>query len=251
LTRPFVDASDKSLSPGPRASGDRQPRRCGEPRRDLAISDIPIAADGSLSSTTEQDGVIEHAPAHFAYTFSGHFHGAGSSGVPRVAGTFREDVTYGNGAKYTCTSNGQSWTINRDSIQSAPRFPPPAGLYSGGSPQGYGMSFEVSNDGSHIQNVSVSTVSLGCKPSKFLLDPLAISEIPIAADGAFHKTTEQEGIVEGVSAHFTYTFSGHFHGAGSSGKPRAAGTFREDITYENGTTYICTSNDQAWAIAHT
>ena len=41
----------------------------------IGIADIPIAADGSFAATTTQDGVLAGAPAHFTYTFSGHFQG--------------------------------------------------------------------------------------------------------------------------------------------------------------------------------
>jgi hypothetical protein len=45
---------------------------------------------------------------------------------------------------------------------------------------------------------------------------------------------------------FTFTFSGHFHSLNSSEVERAAGLYREDITYE-GSTRRCTTNDQSFS----
>jgi hypothetical protein len=133
--------------------------------------------------------------------------------------------------------------------QGQPSFPPPAGSYTGQSPQfsPWRISFEVSTNGMHLQAIGVSQVSLGCMPAKTIGHPFAIGEAPIAADGSFSATAEESAIVEGVHAKVTYTFSGHFHGADSAGKPRAAGVFREDIKFESGVTKECTSNNQSWS----
>jgi hypothetical protein len=48
------------------------------------------------------------AAVHITYTFSGHFHGTDASNRERVAGSFREDITY-DGTSTTCTSNNQFW----------------------------------------------------------------------------------------------------------------------------------------------
>jgi hypothetical protein len=32
--------------------------------------------------------------------------------VPRIAGVYREDVTYNNGTQYTCSTSNQSWTAS-------------------------------------------------------------------------------------------------------------------------------------------
>ncbi len=59
--------------------------------------------------------MIGSFPAHFTYAFSGHLHGNDASGRPRVAGTFRETVTY-NGQ--TCTSSDVFfWNALRDTAQ--------------------------------------------------------------------------------------------------------------------------------------
>jgi hypothetical protein len=54
--------------------------------------------------------VVANTPAKFTYTFNGQLHGPNSDGLQRVAGIFREDITYGSGTTYSCTSNNQAWT---------------------------------------------------------------------------------------------------------------------------------------------
>jgi hypothetical protein len=111
------------------------------------------------------------------------------------------------------------------------------------------VSFNVSSDSTRLQDVSIPTVAIGCTPSNSFYDQLYIPSIAIAADGSFTSTTTQTGALFGVPAAFTYTFSGHFHGTNSSGAERVAGAFREDITYNNGTAFSCTSNNQSWSTA--
>jgi hypothetical protein len=56
--------------------------------------------------------------------------------------------------------------------------------------------------------------------------------------------------VSGAPATFTYTFRGHVHGLASSGATRLAGVLREDIAFNNGTAYSCTTDDQYWSAVH-
>ena len=202
----------------------------------LAVGEIAIGPTGAFSSTTKEDGVLFTAPAHFTYTFSGHFTGT------TATGTFREDVSYDDGTAFSCSSNLQTWNVTRDAqgVQTGTTQSP--GSYSGGTSQGRSASFYVSADRAHLQEVSVGIVGLGCTPGKTFDDQLAVADIPIAADGTFSKTATEDGVLFGVPAHFTYTFSGHLHGLSAAGVPRAGGTFRERITYDDGTAFDCTSN---------
>jgi hypothetical protein len=215
----------------------------------IGIGDVAVAADGSFSSTTTQDGVLFGVPAHFTYTFSGHFHGSTTGGATRLGGILREDVTYNDGTAYSCTSNNQTWSATRDTQGTlAPPLPP--GAYAGLSHQGYGVSFTVSPDSAHLQTVLVTTVGLGCAPAKTFNDHLSIADVAVAGDGSFSATATQDGALFGTTAHFTYTFSGHFHGSTTGGTARVGGTLREDITYNDGTAYSCTSNNQTWSATH-
>ncbi len=214
----------------------------------LEVASVVINQDGSFSSTTEQEGVLKHLPAKFKYMFSGQFHGTGSAGVVRVAGTLREDITYENGSKFQCTTNGEDWSLTRESVQTEASFPPAAGSYSGTDQQGYPVTFYVSPGGGHVQNVRVSTTVMGCTPSEEVVDHLEVASVVINQDGSFSSTTEQEGVLKHLPAKFKYMFSGQFHGTGSAGVVRVAGTLREDITYENGSKFECTTNGEDWSL---
>jgi hypothetical protein len=103
---------------------------------------------------------------------------------------------------------------------------------------------ELSTDSAQLQDVKVPT-GLGCTPSKTLNDQLQFGSIPIAAHGSSSGTASQTGTVSGATAQFT--FSGHFHATNTAGNERVAGQFREDITFNDGTAYSCTTNIQTWS----
>lgn len=139
------------------------------------------------------------------------------------------------------TSQPSSPVVSQPSQTSSP---PPAGSYSGSNGQnGNGLSFYVSADGTQIQDVYDNAVALSCTGSGGALDHLGIDEVTIAPDGSFTSTTTQTGLFGGSTATFTYTFNGHSQGTSFTG------TYREDITYNNGTS-SCTSNNQSWSATH-
>jgi hypothetical protein len=216
----------------------------GKVTNHLEMDEIPIALDGSFSKTTNQQGVIEQSVANFTYTFRGEFVAG------KVTGTLSEQITYGSGQSFQCTSGTESWSATRDSQGVQSGFAPPPGSYSGDwflpgnviSP----LQFYVSPDGSHVQDV-YAQVSLPCMPGGEVVDHLEMDEIPIAPDGSFSKVTEQNGVFKNAPAHIEYTFSGHLHGTSSSGAARMAGTLRENVTIGGGSTFECTSNNQSWA----
>jgi hypothetical protein len=76
---------------------------------------------------------------------------------------------------------------------------------------------------------------------------IQFASIPILAGGSFSATATQTGVIDSHSATFTYTFSGHFHSITASGAERAAGQYREDITFNDGTAVSCTTNPQTWS----
>jgi hypothetical protein len=214
----------------------------------LGINAITVAPDGSFSSTTTQTGLFGNhgLPATFTYKLQGHFHGTNAAGLEVVAGTYREDISYNNGAS-SCTSNNQSWSATLDPQPAQTAAAPPAGSYSGSNGQnGNGISFYVGAGGTQIQNVTDGVVGLSCQGGGGYTGHLSISAINVAADGSFSSVTTASGTVGGSAATFTYTFQGHFHGTNSAGRERVAGTYREDITYNNGNS-SCTSNNQSWS----
>lgn len=219
----------------------------GNPTDRIDIGEVAIEPDGSFDSVTTQHGVLGGAEATFTYTFSGHLHGYSSSGVARIAGMVREDVTYvKGGVTYSCSSNNWSWAMNREN-QGSQAGPPPSGAYAGS----FG-SLQVAPGSSRLVAVSFPTFHLGCAPAGTPTSHFDISEVALEPDGSFSTVvTTTEPISGGVTATITYTFSGHFHGYTSSGVARIAGMAREDMTYtQGGTTYSCSSNNWSWSMAH-
>jgi hypothetical protein len=212
------------------------------------IPQISIGADGSFSGTASQTGVEGGAAATFTYTFSGHFHGTDSSGNERAAGSLREDVTYNNGTAHSCTTGTTPWTMTRNTQGSQAAAPPPPGSYSGN-----GFTFYVSTDSTHVQDVSLAAgyhTAPACVPTGTISNDTSfyIPQISIGADGSFSGTATQTGMANGAPATFTYTFSGHFHGTDSGGNEQAAGSLRENVTYNNGTSYSCTTGTTPWTM---
>ena len=210
------------------------------PDQHFYIASIPINADGSFSATTTVTGVIGNAPVHFTYTFSGHFHGRNSSDNARVAGSVRENLSY-DGTSTACTSNTQSWSAIRTAQGNQAALPPPAGSYTGFTSQpiggGAAVTLFVSPDSTQLQDVTIAAVALACTPSTPSPNPspdqhFYIASIPINADGSFSATTTVTGVIGNAPVHFTYTFSGHFHGRNSSDNARVAGSVRENLSYD-------------------
>jgi len=212
------------------------------------IAAVPLKSSGSFTATTTQSGVYAGYPATFTYNFRGNFHGVAPSGAARAAGTFRETLTYNNGTAYSCTSNIQSWTATRDTQPAQTTSPPPAGSYTATNPQNsYPITFNVASSQASLQDVSIPYVYLDCAPGGgTVTEPFQIAAVPLKSSGSFTATTTQSGVYAGYPATFTYNFRGNFHGVAPSGAARAAGTFRETLTYNNGTAHTCTSNTQSW-----
>jgi hypothetical protein len=219
------------------------------PTEPLGIAAAPLKPSGSFTATTTQTGVYLGHPAKFTYTFQGNFHGVGPSGAARAAGTFRETMTFTDSTLRTCTSNTQSWTAARDAQPPQPKSAPPAGGYTGTNPQnGQLITFSVSSNRTHLQNISIPFVGLTCAPPGDAnpTEPLGIAAAPLKSDRSFTATTTKKGVYLGHPATFTYTFRGNFHSVAPSGAARAAGTFRETMTFSDSTARTCTSNTQSW-----
>jgi nitrogen fixation protein FixH len=205
------------------------------------IPEIAIASDGSFSVTRTEEGDVSGTVAEFTYTFNGQVQGTSATGA------LRADVTYDNGVSYSCTSNITPWSATRDAQPSQTASPPEPGSYRALA-SGYEFTFYVSPDGSKLQDVSLSGLSVRCAPGNGAFGvPFYIPEIAIASDGSFSVTRTEEGDVSGTVAEFTYTFSGHFHGYNSAGRARIAGALRADVTYDDGTSRACTSNITPWS----
>jgi hypothetical protein len=247
----YVSASKTSLQDIsiPFVFLDCTPPGDANPTEPLGITSAPLKTNGSFTATTTETGVYAGFPATFTYTFRGNFHGVGPSGAARAAGTFRETMTFTDSTKRTCTSNTQSWTAARDSQPPQTTKRPPAGGYTATNPQNNEpITFSVSASRTSLQNISIPFVFLNCSPPGDAnpTEPLAIAKAPIKTDLSFTATTAKSGVYLGHPAKFSYTFRGNFHGVASSGAARAAGTFRETMTFTDSTKRTCTSNTQSW-----
>ena len=217
------------------------------PDSELSIAAAAISSTGSFTGTATQSGVWKGYPATFTYLFRGNFHSLNPTGVPRAAGTFKETISYNNGTKYTCNSDELTWTAIRDDQPAQTNSPPPPGTYSGATWQGYGLTFDVSPGSTSLQNIAIPAVILDCTPGGTSPDSeLSIAAATISSTRSFTGTATQTGVFEGHTAKFTYLFRGNFHSLSPAGVPRAAGTFKETVTYNNGTAYTCTSDELTW-----
>ena len=217
------------------------------------VASVPLKSDGSFTATATQAGVYAGNKATFTYTFRGNFHSVGPSGAARAAGTFRETMTFTDSAARTCTSNTQSWTAARDAQPPQPKTAPPVGGYSATNPQnGEPITFSVPASRDRLHNIAIPVVYLNCAPGNLTIsEPFSIAAIPLKPDRSFTATTTKTGVYNGHPAKFTDTFRGNFHGVAPSGAARAAGTFRETMTFTDSTKRTCTSNNQSWTATHT
>ena len=209
----------------------------------ISITDIPIEGQSTFKTTQVESGLISGKPVTITTTFQGHFHGLDGAGNQRAAGTYREDVVYQDGSGEECTTGTQSWPASVESGQGSQTLASPQpGLYRTNG--GYAL-FYVSPDGGHIQDVTAST-SLTCSTGGGIGSSISIEDIPIEGQSTFKTTQVESTIISGKPVKITTIFKGHFHGHDGSGNQRAAGTYREDVEYEDGSGKTCTTNTQSW-----
>jgi translation initiation factor 1 (eIF-1/SUI1) len=211
----------------------------------FAITDIPIEAQTTFRTTEEEHTLIAGKPVKVTSTFDGHFHGDDGNGNQRVAGSYREDIAYEDGSGETCTTGTVSWSAGVDYGQGSQALATPQpGRYA---LSGYTTTvLYVSADGAHAQNV-VKGTSLSCSTGGTLSSSISIAEIPIEGEATFAKTQQESAIVSGKQVKITATFMGHFHGLDGNGLQRVAGTYREDIAFEDGSGETCTTGTQSWS----
>ena len=105
----------------------------------------------------------------------------------------------------------------------------------------------MSGGGTSLQDITIPAVNLDCTPGNGgASNELSIASAKINSARSFTGTATQTGVFAGQPAKFTYLFRGNFHSLNPAGVPRAAGTFRETITYNDGTARTCTSNELTW-----
>ena len=77
---------------------------------------------------------------------------------------------------------------------------------------------------------------------------LTIPTLSVAASGSFSATSSTSGLVAGEPATITDVFRGNIESLASDGHERAAGTYRETITFTDPALGTCTSNDVPWVL---
>ena len=124
----------------------------GVPSVPVVLDSVPLAANGSFTTSQTQAGDYNGFPATFKTAFAGNFHGLNSSGLARAAGDLTETMTYtAGGTNYSCTSNQLAFAAAYDANQTVTTGKPPVGSYTGASPQGlnsnYNFTAYVSGNG--------------------------------------------------------------------------------------------------------
>ena len=225
---------------------------------ELEALEVPLEAvagnNASFVHTGAEKGTLEGKPVSIGFTFDGHFHSVNGASVERLAGSYREDITFEGGSTRRCTTNNQSFSATRDSQPTQTTAAPPAGSYTGNLPsRPNGLTFYVSADSTHLQDVSIPTDDLKCtgEGNATMLDELEALEVPLetlaANNASFLYTGAEKGTLEGKPVSIGFTFDGHFHSVNGSSVERAAGTYREDITFEGGSTRRCTTDNQPFS----
>jgi hypothetical protein len=209
----------------------------------LAVTDIPVEGQRTFKTTQVEDSIILGKHVTITTVFQGHFQGLSGSGRQRAAGTYRQDVAYQDGSGEKCTTGTRSWPGEVITNQGSQVLAPPqSGAYLTNTGN---VLFHVSADHAHIQNVTRGT-SLSCDSGASPNSSIAIADIPIEGQTTFHTTQQESGILSGKAVKITVTFKGHFQGLDGSGRQRAAGTYREDVVFEDGSGTECTTGTVAW-----
>jgi hypothetical protein len=211
----------------------------------FAITDIPIEGQTTFRTSEEEHTLIAGKPVKVTSTFDGHFHGDDGNGNQRVAGSYREEIAYEDGSGETCTTGTVSWSGGVDYSQGSQALAPPQkGRYA---LSGFSTTvLYVSEDQAHVQNVAKST-TLSCSTGGTVNSSISITEIPIEGETTFAKTQQETAMVSSKEVKITDTFMGHFHGLDGNGHQWVAGTYREDIKFEDGSGETCTTGTQSWS----
>ena len=135
----------------------------------VVLDSVPLASDGSFTTSQTQTGDYDGFPATFKIAFAGNFHGLNASGAARAAGDLTETMTYtAGGTNYSCTSNNLAIAAAYDASQTVTTGKPPTGSYTGADPQGgdgyYNCTFYVSDNDKHLQNIAFPAITVTCAP---------------------------------------------------------------------------------------
>jgi len=120
--------------------------------------------------------------------------------------------------------------------------PPPSARYQGTTSQGESVQFEISADGTFVQNLQTGQVNETCTPTATLYGGnLKGGAAPLAADGTFSMNGSGNGTVGADPTAYTLSITGHVANGAASGTIAVTNTFAHD-----GVQYSCTSGNQTW-----
>ena len=173
-------------------------------------------------------------------------------GLVLAAGLFGAVVAGTAGTASAAVKAAVSPSLAAGAVAAVAAAHPPVGSYTATNPQnGEPVTFYVSAGQTSLQDISIPVVYLNCAPGDAnISEPFPVASVPLKSDGSFTATATQAGVYAGNKATFTYTFRGNFHSVGPSGAARAAGTFRETMTFTDSAARTCTSNAQSWTATH-
>ena len=221
------------------------------PAFEVVLDSVPLASDGSFTTSQTQTGDYDGYPATFKIGFSGNFHGLNANGAARAAGDLTETMTYtAGGTNYSCASNNLAIAAAYDASQTVTTGKPPTGSYTGPGPQGgdgyYNWTSYVAGNGKSLQNIAFPAISVTCAPGASTPSfPIAIDSVKVKK-GAFGTTETWNGVYNGNPATYGVTFAGNFHGLNSAGAARINGSLTATMSYKAGAgTFSCTSNKMA------
>jgi hypothetical protein len=215
----------------------------------LTVPLVPISSSGAFKTTTSSTGLVEGQPATITDTFQGRFTGPGTDKRQGAAGSYRETVTFTNSSLGSCTTNDVPWNLERDTQPTQTTAPAPQGNFSGPDYFGHATSFYVNPGGTALENAYVANTGLTCSvatDSVAYANYLTMPLVPVSSTGAFDTTTSTTGLVEGQAATITDEFRGNVESLATDGHERAAGTYRQTVTFTNSSLGTCTTNDVPW-----
>ncbi|HUC14844.1 MAG TPA: hypothetical protein VMS00_10370 [Acidimicrobiales bacterium] len=218
----------------------------GNTNGSVGVLQVAIRPNGSFSTTTSENGVLNSSSVKITDTFTGQFQAATASAGASAAGTWRENIAYASGTTAACTSNTQSWKATLYTEPPWNKSVVKPGNYSGSNGEGWGITFSVAPGGASILNVSLPTTAESCIPSSNINTPFTLRAVAVQPNGSFTTSVSESGVINSYNARITYTFAGYFEGPTPSGPSTVAGAWRENVVFASGTTAMCTSNYQSW-----
>ena len=210
----------------------------------LELPEVTVGAGGSFSAEKEVECVFQNTPAKFAYALSGHVHSAAANGEPPVTGIFREQNTYNNGTKRTCSTDDVYFKAARTET-GAKSLPAQEALHGGRSagsqlPGNVVLRLRSGN----LQDVVVTASDLNAHQVNRSAT-LATSAKPTSTATARLRRRAPRRRRQG-RPRSTHMCQWPRPRDGAERRERVDGIFREEIAYNDRTSHTCSTNNHYW-----